>query len=299
MAAFFLYACLSSLWAPDWTNSVWRLWEFACIGLAMWLGASLKFLRGIVIGLALGLTVSSLLSVVQKLGFQPVLWLNTDGQAGLFYNQVFQGMTIALVILLLIRERLWLFIPLLLPGLYLSNSRGAWFALGVGLMLEVFRSWQLLLLACGAVFTYLTFGLSSAEHERVQIIVGAVTNLSLFGNGAGSFLDLWIGPKRPEFAHNDILQLIFEFGIFAAIPVGLLCWTGRMAVAPLGAFIFLGFFTFPLFTPLPAIIFGLLAGHLSAHPAHARDPLSRLRHDRLSRFPGYRPGPVVPLQPQN
>ncbi len=132
LGAFLAYAALSILWSPSAWDGGYRLWQLCLVGLAFWYGSSQPDLRPLVAGLAIGCAFSSVLSVAQWYGAEPVLYFSSSASSGLFYNPVFQGMTLALVALACLCLRLWWFIPLLAPGLYLSHSRGAWLALAVG-----------------------------------------------------------------------------------------------------------------------------------------------------------------------
>lgn len=121
-ASFLAYACLSLAWANDPYDGVYGLWLVAIWALCFWLGSTTASLRRLYIGLALGLSISSAVSVGQWLGYHPVLQSSGD-YPGLLYNKMIHGEAIALVIVALVTERLWWYVPTLLPGLYLANSR--------------------------------------------------------------------------------------------------------------------------------------------------------------------------------
>jgi len=106
---------------------------------------------------------------------------------------------------------------------------------------------------------------------RLQIWKVTWLNLSLLGHGAGSFegLIFMSSPTNllhPEYAHNDFLQLAFEFGLGAAIPVGILLLALRQVSSPewpiLATALFMATFSFPLYMPVTAFIAALCTGRL-------------------------------------
>lgn len=304
LGAFLAYAALSLIWTFDPLSGGFRLWQLSLIALAFYWGTTAPDVASFVRGLAVGCGLSSLLSIAQHFGFQPVLYYTGDGQAGLFYNPVFQGMTLALVIIACACLRLWLWIPALLPGLYLSHSRGAWAALGLGLLLTLIRSRKLLALTILSALLAFSLSTTGSDTERLLIWQAAWSKLSLFGHGAGSFSDLYILTKpriiHPESAHNDALQLAFEFGIggLFLLPI-LACCTSRSR-SPLwpvfASFTFLSLFSFPLFTPIPACLAALCAGRIAAGGGWAWASLPNLRHGWLLRS---RPWPAAPAIPDH
>jgi len=60
--------------------------------------------------------------------------ITSSAPAGLYVNSVQQGAALALLVVALASERMWLWALPLLPGLALAHSRGAWLALAVGLL---------------------------------------------------------------------------------------------------------------------------------------------------------------------
>ena len=142
-------------------------------------------------------------------------WLGGESTpGGLLYNPAVQALAIVLVILALICDRGWFYIPAMLPGLVLSGSRGAWLILAVG-VISPFLNWRslLLLLLVGAALAVTLY--SSSDAERLQIWGLASHGLTLFGHGIGSFADIFYIDRdglmrHPEHVHDDYLQSTYE-----------------------------------------------------------------------------------------
>lgn len=216
-------------------------------------------LRDFYIAFAIVCTLSSALAVAQALfGWYPFrVWL--DYQApGLFFNPVHAGLTLAIMIVALVANRLYWFIPALAPGLYLAHSRGAWAALGIGLLAARFRNplWLLVLvLALGVAYSLYP---NSSDLQRLQIWRAAWINLTLWGHGPDSFLNMYIagpaGAVQPQFVHNDYLQTVFEYGVLALIPFTAIAYAAAHTSArdwpTLITFLFMATFSFPMHMPL-------------------------------------------------
>jgi hypothetical protein len=116
--------------APLLLDGVFGLWLVCIMALSFWLGSTLDDLRGLYKGLALGAAVSSVVAAFQYFGL-PLVPYASSNPAGLYVNSVSLGMVAAFLIVALASERMWLWVPALLPGLALSGSRGAWLALAI------------------------------------------------------------------------------------------------------------------------------------------------------------------------
>lgn len=265
---FAAYAALSLFWAPDLPNAIWRLWGIALMLMAFHLGSALKDLNKLWLGLGLGCAISSLLAVAQWLGLPYIMIYNESAPAGLHYNPSVHGMILAFVAIALWEERRYLLMFCLLPGLYLSHSRGAYAVFACGLLLTWFRI-PLLALAfgLGAMF-YATLGWSGNDIERIAVWAGVSTNLTFLGHGAGSITHFFVHYNgrmvQPEYAHNDYLQLLFEFGIGATafyLALGLALGRDFRGWPVLAACFIFAFISFPLFHPISLLVFSLAAGH--------------------------------------
>lgn len=271
--AFLAYAFLSLLWTVHLLNSLWQLWLLSIFALAFYLGSSLGSLRSIYSGLAVGLSISSSIAIFQALGFNPVLSSTTGNPAGLLFNPVVLGISIALLAVALVTERMWLYLPALAPGLYLANSRGAYLVLFGGLIATKVRNPIYLATLAAGAFIYFTWSLSPSDTERMMIWRAAYTNLTPFGNGPGSFLSVWFqrGPGHflhPEYVHNDFLQFVFEYGVGAILLLTVLAGCASRIAAPewpvFAAFLLAACFFFPFVTPIPCFLGALCAGRLAS-----------------------------------
>lgn len=273
---FLFYGALSLRWTIDFHDSIWGLLIVCTWALSFWLGYTLPSLIRMWKGLAIGLSVSSVVAISQWFGYHPVLTYMFNSSAGLLYNTNCEGAVAALILIGLISHRLWFYIPGVLPSLILSHSRGAWLVLALALVAK-YLNWKIalgLLLAALLVFTFYP---PSSDVLRLMIWRMAYQNLSWFGLGPGTFIHVWLeyqgATYRPEFAHNDYLQLWFEFGLGALAIYCILAWSllgtssaGSRLRCPdwpvLVAFSSLGLFWFPLYSPIPAFIGCVVAGHL-------------------------------------
>lgn len=271
--AFLAYAALASLWAPSGWDACWRLWQLTLIYLAFRLGSTLTNLWPIISGLAFGCLVSTFVAGFQWLGYTPVMAYSTASHAGLFYNPAIAGQTIALVAIVCLAFDRWVWAIALLPGIWLSDSRGALAVLILALVLNLVRRNLVLTLAILAGLALILGSHYTHDFERLLIWRGAIGYLTYWGNGPGSMLSLYITvPDRlihPTEAHNDLLQILFEFGLPGAIALcalfgSALVRTSRPEWLPLACFTFLSFFAFPLFTPISACLMALCAGRLSS-----------------------------------
>jgi len=264
--------------------------------LALWLGTTLPSLTQLWRGLALGLSISSFVAIGQWLGFESV-YRNiaaAPGYSGLLFNSTVSGSAIALVILTLVCERLWFYIPALTPGLYLSHSRGAYLILTVGLLAK-YVHWTIALLIialCGLAAIYFV---DSSNALRLQIWGVAYAKLTPWGWGVGSFYDIWYQSNavliHPEFVHNDYLQLAFEFG-WGAIPAYAILAGALTRTHSAGWPVAVGFatcmaFYFPLACPLIAFLGCVVTGHVLREPSYLWAPLFRSRPWLLLEHPAW------------
>lgn len=199
---------------------------------------------------------SVMVACLEALGYRP--WPIYGAPSGFFYNPIPQGMVLALACVLFACQQRWGWLVPLLPGLYLAHSRGGWVTLAFGLLSYWFRRpiWLLVLLLAGGVA--LLWDPSRSDIQRMQIWHAAGTLLTPLGNGFGSFWDLWIGIPawQPQYAHNDFLELAFEFG-FLAVPVfALVAYAASRSASPfwpmLVTYLTLSTYSMPMHIPLAA-----------------------------------------------
>lgn len=259
------YATAATWWTPTPYASVFGLWLVWIMGLCLWFGTTLTDVRGLYAGLAMGGAVSSVLAVAQAAGLNPIPTI-TATPAGLYVNSVQQGTVLALFVVALVSERMWLWVLPMLPGIILSGSRGALLTLAIGLLAcYVRRLWVFGVLAiAGAIYLYMSP--ASSDLERLEIWSVAWQSLKPYGWGPGVFYTIWFPhgsvPFYPEYAHNDALQLLFEYGAGAlpvfAIFAFALSRTRDSAWPVVLAFVTAGCFSMPLYMPLTSFL-GLIA----------------------------------------
>lgn len=262
---FVLYAILGLLWSPNIFDGIFGVWTVAIWGLSFWFGYIAESDRNLYRGLAIGLSVSSILAVFQFFGYQPVPTFYGTNVAGLFFNSTVLGGASALLILGLIERRLWFYIIPLIPGLILCHSRGAYLALAVALAYRYIHWTAGLVLLLIAGLVAFRNGVP-ADLERLDHWIVAWKGLTLLGWGPGSFIGVYylkgVILIHPEFVHNDYIQLWFEFGIasLAVVAIFALALVWSWSPVLLGAAV-LATFWFPLCHPLTAFIACFAAGH--------------------------------------
>ena len=279
--AFLWFGAASLFWTPTFLDGAETLWHLVIFGLAFYWAPDP---RRLLIGLAIGLSVSSALAIGQQLGFRPVLQITVARQSGLFFNPLVLGAASAMVIVGLMTERLWWWTLPLLPGFVLAGSRGAWLAAIVASTAMVAGRLRWLVppvVLAGAACLFFTFGDPNGAL-RLSFWHATIEGLSPLGHGVGSFTSLIIltpgGLERPGFAHNQFLTLLYEFGAAAAVPIliaALALWRSDAKEWPIfvcGLVIALLFD--PLAQPLLGFLFVVAAGRCVSAPALVRHGLA-------------------------
>lgn len=250
--------------------SVFGLWLVIIMGLSVWFGTTITDVKGLYAGLALGAAVSSAVAVFQYFGWGAALFVSS-APAGIYLSSIQQGTVLALIAVALASERMWLWMLPLAPGVVLAQSRGAWIALATGLLgCGVRRLWVFGVVAAIGAF-YLLSSLSDSDTQRVLIWQTAWNNLTWFGWGPGTFATIvlpWHGTFSlyPEYAHNDALQLVFEYGIGAVLVFlvfGYALWRTDAKEWPVVlAFVAAGCYSMPLFMPIASFLALVAVGRI-------------------------------------
>lgn len=269
--AFLGYAILSFLWAPVWQQGVWDLWLLGLLAGCFCLGSEYEDLRPLWKGLALGMGVNLVVALIQVAGYHPVYANQAHYPPGLFYNPDMLGESAALITAVLIATRLYPYLILTIPCIFLSGSRNALLALCIILTAPIWQRWRWKGVSTAAfAITLLVAGTwhpsnLSGPQERFAIWADTASGLTPFGRGPGSFFMLY--PEfahrtdtmltRPEDPHNDYLQLAFQYGL-GALPLVALLAIGLMAggswLIPLLAFCSIAFFSFPQRIPIEGLV---------------------------------------------
>ena len=273
------------------------------------LGSVLEDATPVFWGFALGVAVQAPLALAQQYWH----WGGVDQlvyPAGLFGNKNFFGeaAALALIGIAFTKDRTWwLAAAALLACLWVAESRAAWLALAIVGFIAYgrwTRRWRLLtelaivVVGGGLLFLELLFPAQTAEFfqcaamdlgERFYIWGDTFAGLTWLGRGVGSYMAAYpehqqflVITRRPEFAHNDFLQCIFELGLPGAILAGCLlvcCLAVGDARARLvfAAFLVEGFFGFPLHMPGTAFLGAFVAGCAARSGPDLRFVLARLR----------------------
>jgi hypothetical protein len=274
---FLAWAFLTLLWDPvplDGFGAMLVMLMLACCFLSGYQAADL---RPVYIGAGLGLTISSIIAVVQCFGFHPVgSW---GLESGLFVNGAFMAEAAALILVAAVAERIWWLVPGLLPALLLPDARTAVLAAAAGIVVCFRRSKIAWLMVCavpvGCGLYVAAKGYGSID-ERLAIWHSALDGTTLVGHGIGSFwsvypsydlrppvpIGLW---STPEFAHNEFLHFAFELGIVGLLLFCSLCATlaGPIDTARLVliALFVESCFDYPLHLPVTGFLGMVAAGH--------------------------------------
>lgn len=295
---FLLYATISMLWVEVWQDALDALWKFYLLAMAFAIGSRLNDIRHIYIAFGYAITTNSVVMITQVWGLWPF------GGAGLFFNPNFAGEAAALAIIGCLICRRYLLAAFCWPSVVLSGSRGALLALAI---VGVVWLWQhkrqyaviagSIILVCSPLIQFVGKGGASIT-QRLDLWTDVVQGLTLFGHGVGSF-----GVMFPKFAthvdtlathfdhaHNDALEIIYEFGFIGAVLVGTLVFAAMRAAREaecliLCTFIVCGFAGFSLFEPVTAFIALLVAGHTCGHGASLRAPVDASRVELLRTRP--------------
>lgn len=274
---FVTYAAALAFWSLNPYGAVWGLWLAVIAAMSVWFGTTLESPRELYRGLAIGAAASSFVAVLQFFGVGLVPITSTL-PAGLYVNSVQQGTVLAIVIVALVTEGIWLWALPLVPGVYLAHSRGGTIVLLVGLLGHFVRSlWVVGGVAGLATLFYFAAPHASSDAQRTYIWRVAAGALTWFGWGPGSFYSMVLQDNGvtffPEYAHNDFLQLAFEYGVGAALPVaviGYAAWRTDVREWPIVlAFCAAACFSMPLFMPIAAFLSLVAVGRiLREHGLH-------------------------------
>lgn len=306
---FIAYVVTRVGYAPAPSAGVFGAWLITIMGMCVWLGTTLTDLRELYKGLAIGAAASSAVAIFQRFGFDGIPQTSSM-PAGLYVNSVQQGTVLALLAVALVSERMWLWVLPLLPGIALSGSRGAFLALAVGLLACCTRRlWVFGLVAAVGAFYFLS-PLSSSDTQRVLIWSVAWHNLTWLGWGPGMFYTILIpqdgaAPFFPEYAHNDALQLAFEYGIIALLPVGILAaalWRTDAREWPVVvAFVAAGCYSMPLWMPVASFLSLVAVGRVLCSYGVACSDGSNCRQSFIPRWRGSRTagGAAIPVASYN
>lgn len=213
--AFFAYAYTSLLWSPE---ALYSGLYLLSLGFAFLLGVMAQNPR------PAWWWFCAILSL-NVVGFIVGFPLN-----GWFGNLNYAGVAIAFALSgALVYDIRW-FYPFAAVGLYLSQSRTALAAVAALCFIWLWQRYLLLafLLALACAFLIVTqkADVATTFAQRVGIWADTVSHLSFWGHGWGSFAADYAKfpvhtnmpwPQTAGHTYNDLLELVFELGIFAGL----------------------------------------------------------------------------------
>lgn len=193
-----------------------------------------------------------------------------DTTWGIWGSPNMYGTALAMAIAGTLAYRLYLPLPFLGLGLWLTQSRTAIIAAGAVCLAALWRYSRFYALLAILLAALLVVSGSHSDHslwQRIGIWQDTILHLSLFGHGFGSFFDnywTWsphtnIGFQRAAHAYNDYLELIHDLGIGAGLAWAFIIYCvseGQGSRLPLLAFAILALTFFPLWV--------FPCGHLAA-----------------------------------
>lgn len=283
---FLVYCAISLFWTTNFNIGFLIFLYFITLGIAFCLGSAIDNIKPILIGLSFGLILSDFVAFLQYYYNSEIVYTFAHDIAGLFVNKNIYCEVSVVLLLSLIVYRLWFFIPFTLPGIFLVHSRAALLALFIGLIILFWNKhiWKFCLAAIVGMIivtfyvnNYAEFTLSHFQ-ERVNIWFDTIRGITLFGNGIGSFeityplKAIYIDTSfaRPQHAHNDLLELVFELGlgVLILIPMfwNILKVKTDEKVILYSTFI-ISLFSFPLYIPITGFIWLFISGHITRNCA--------------------------------
>ncbi len=290
---FLMFATVSMSWALVKYDALNDLALYCLLGGVFVLAAERLSLRPVYAGCALGLIVNAGVLVAQH--YEWLAWPEVVPPGGLFMNLNLGSEFAALILVALVCERMWWFLPGPLATLLFQHNRGAVVALCAVAALYLFKfnrlaAVLLVSLSVGGGLTYVAVGnLDASTEQRLRIWQDSIDGLTWTGRGIGQFYATYPDKAthedtlaaRPDHAHNDLLELTYETGPGVFAFIAFLWLTLRVNLLTerlvLWAFIVEGFFGFPLTMPATGFVFAVVAGRLCGAGPSLRSDIERGR----------------------
>jgi O-antigen ligase len=278
---FLTWSALTLLWTPNILDGCASLIQLLIVAEAFVLGARLPTLKPTMTGLALGLSISSLILIspqLQQILPHQFVAIDTEGLLG---NPNMLAEAACLTLIGCIGYKLWWTLPLLLPAVLIPQARGAMLGLASAMVIAIWSrsktlaiSLMLLGIYAIAILTGHKLGAGSSISERLIVWADTIKGLTFFGHGLGSFEYLFPflthhfdgAISVVDHPHNELLEIWFETG---AVGLGLYCLLVAASFGSadsitrpiLAAFVVIGMFAFPSHMPVTAFIGALALGH--------------------------------------
>ena len=212
--AFAGYAAISSLWSPYNAN-----WFLLALVSAFGFGYFMRSMLWVWYAYAAFLVLNVLVMLI------PEGWFGFALPWGIYGNPNYFGCALAIGLASALAYRLWIAIPPLVLGVWLTQSRGALLGASAALFIWLWPRYKTtaFTLAAAGVIAILASQHSEANGawQRLGIWQDTLNHLTIQGAGFGSFYDAYgawplhrnIGFARAEHAYNDYLELLFELGL--------------------------------------------------------------------------------------
>lgn len=308
------WAAASFLWTGSKLDGIDEIAKLVLvIGCAFLIGQETTDLRPAYLGLAIGLVASSGVSIAQYMGFNPVvtgdfqphvtppgLWVNPNTQAEISVP------VFAAALMSFHWRRWWPLLVGMLPAAFFGHARGPLIGLALAAFVWCVSRWRfkavLALVPIGLALLFAAPDKWRDGHsldEHVAIWSDTIDGVSAWGRGIGSFYTLFpehatredTSRARPDHAHSDPLELLFELGWPGAVlcaALFLACLFGaaeteRLVIICLAVEAATGF---PLHNAGTQYLFGLVAGHAARGWHRLRDDQSDGRMALRAGLPG-------------
>lgn len=274
------------LWAPDRLNATDSLVHWALFGCAIVLGATMLDLRPLWLGIECGVAIAAVVALAQWMGWEALPQVAPPAGTFLNKNVMAEAAMLAFITAMLSgRARVWCY--LFLAVVFATYCRAAYGGI-ILVAAAVFYRKQfhfaaVLVISMLAVLALAHLEGSGSGTERLQFWQMAMQSSELFGNGVGSFAS-----DHPAIGkvHNEMIQSLYEFGIFALPLWGALFYVLKDGPANatelewyvLAAIVGVSFLAFPFQLPLTVLAAGAAVGRL----AERRGLLRLLQHARRS-----------------
>lgn len=294
--AFVAYAAVSMTWSPG--DNLSATIFLVSLTAAFAAGRFVNNLRWLWIAAILWATANVAVALSQELGFR---WIDygTSRPGGLYGNSNVFAAVIAISLAAALAYRIYLFVPIGVFGLLISESRTAVLAFGATLLLILWRHYRPVALI--ALLLTIAFAVNvprdgASTLARMGIWQDTLNNLTIFGSGWGSYFEAyWSWPRhtnmtliRAQHAYNDILEIIFELGIASVflwiIIILAVEKSTREELTVFTCFAILSITYFPFFIMPIGQLFAMMLGHISRRVTYA-SPLSSYRQ-ALPQGPG-------------
>jgi len=230
--SFFVYATLSLRWTASQLDGIQEWWQLLTLAGCAFIGyrtANTPNIQSkIWTGAAIALGLSSTLALLELAGFDTFFELGFGPWAqpytGIFFTPIAATEAAVLVFIGCFARKIYWGAIACLPQMLLTHSRGSLTALGVAIVLWMWRRNKLFsvgiagAILIGGLAIYSSHYRASSNTDRMAIYQDTIEALTPYGYGIGSYhneypahatrFDTYL--ERPDHAHNDILELVWN-----------------------------------------------------------------------------------------